>query len=73
MEIPRISIAVVTNGPVEIAGSIFNFSSRIGTKDPKQTEITMEKHTEIPTTTPRLNDMPVSIYLKNARNPKNNP
>ena len=41
---PRISIAVVTNGPVAIAGSISNLSNISGTMDPIVAAIIMDEH-----------------------------
>ena len=55
---------VVTNGPVAIAGSIFNLSIKMGTIDPKKTEIIIAKQIDNPTIIPRLNEISKSMNLK---------
>ena len=49
---PKISIAVVTNGPVEIAGSKFNFLSISGTLAPTAVAIVIEQAILNPITIP---------------------
>ena len=53
---PKISIAVVTNGPVEIAGSKFNFFSISGTLAPTAVAIVIEQAMLSPITTPRFSN-----------------
>ena len=48
-------MAVVTKGPVEIAGSMFTFSNKIGNTDATRQAILMEVKIEIPTTNPSIN------------------
>ena len=46
---------VVTIGPVDMAGSIFSFSNRMGKTDPTKQAIIIELKIEVPTTIPNLN------------------
>ena len=55
---------VDTNGPVAIAESIFNLSIKMGTIDPKKTEIIIAKQIDNPTIIPRLNEISKSMNLK---------
>ena len=53
---PKISIAVVTKGPVEIAGSKFNFFSISGTLAPTVVAIVIEQAILSPMTKPRFSN-----------------
>ena len=68
---PRISIAVVTNGPVAIAGSISNLSNISGTMDPIVAAIIMDEHILSPTAKPRVGG--IFINLITANNPRSIP
>ena len=62
---PRISIAVVTNGPVAIAGSISNLSNISGTIDPIVAAIIMDEHMLSPTAKPRVGGIFINLITAN--------
>ena len=53
---PKISIAVVTKGPVDIAGSKFNFFNISGTLAPTAVAIVIEQAMLKPITRPKLSN-----------------
>ena len=57
-----ISIAVVTKGPVDIAGSKLNFLRTIGTLAPTAVAIVIEQNMLKPITKPRLDMVVPEIY-----------
>ena len=65
------SIAVVTNGPVAIAGSISNLSNISGTMDPIVAAIIIDEHILSPTAKPKVGGM--FINLITANNPRRIP
>ena len=68
---PMISIAVVTNGPVDIAGSKLSFLRTIGTLAPTAVAIVIEQKILKPITIPRF-DIEVPVIYSEAR-PTNKP
>ena len=59
---PIISIAVVTNGPVDIAGSKLSFLRMIGTLAPTAVAIVIEQNILKPITKPKLGIELPDIY-----------
>ena len=68
---PMISIAVVTNGPVDIAGSKLSFLRTMGTLAPTAVAIVIEQNMLKPITRPKLDISIPVIY--SAANPTTKP
>ena len=60
---PRISILVVTNGPVAIAGSTSSFFKISGIVDPTVTAIIIDEQILNPTTRPRSGSALINLNL----------